>query len=122
MYSLFARGFGEFEHSRQAQRCTSRWLPFIPVVVGIIAALLKLSWPLWEKLGKASGAFTEVVFPGLLFTIAIAEHGGFTGHGGFAGPSGLAVFWGLLLAGAVNGIFYCGLTWLALILWRAVSQ
>jgi hypothetical protein len=116
IYPLSMREFEEFGHSRKLGGFTSRWLRFIPGIVGIIFALLTLGWPLWEKFGKVSQALSEVLFPGLLFVIAVAEHGDFTGHGS------LPEFWGLVVAAAFNGILYCGLTLLALILWKASFQ
>jgi len=106
----------EFERSRKLGGFTSRWSKFLPGVVGIIASLLTLGWTSWEKFGKVSQVLSEALFPGLLFAIAVAEHGGSAGRGG--SPE----YWGLILAAAFNGILYCGLTWLAVVLWNVSFQ
>lgn len=105
----------EFEHSRK-RVFKSRPLASVPGIVGSIAALLTLGWPLWQKFGKVSGALSEVLFPGLLFVIAVAEHAGSTGHWG------LPEYWGLIVAASFNGILYAGLAWLAMDLWKASFQ
>lgn len=79
------------------------------LTVGIIAALLTLSLYTVGSLswGKAGQALAGIVFPGLLGSTAIA------------GNAHAFILW---VAAAFNGIFYCCLTWAALILLTAISR
>jgi hypothetical protein len=74
-----------------------------------MAALLTLGLENFGSLssGAAGGILTGVLFPGLLGSMAIA---------------GNVHAFSLWFAAAFNGILYCGLIWVALSLFTAISR